>query len=54
VILAPYARAVEAAFATLASDQLELFHSTTGPMPVGVIEAVLVHDEIPPGNPRDW
>jgi cation transport regulator ChaC len=54
VILAPYARAVEAAFATLASDQLELFHSTTGPMPVEVIEAVLVHDAIPPGNPRDW
>jgi len=54
VILAPYVRAVEAAFGTLGSDELELFHSTTGQMPVEAIEAVLVHDAITPGNPRDW
>jgi len=54
VILAPYLRAVEAAFGTLGSDQLDLFNRTTGPPPVEVIEAVLVRDEIPAGNPRDW
>jgi cation transport regulator ChaC len=54
VILAPYVRAVEAAFCSIGSSQLDLFYDTTGPMPVEVIEAVLVHDEIPPGNPRDW
>jgi hypothetical protein len=54
VILASYARAVEAAFGSLGSDQLELFHETTGPPPVEVIEAVLVSDRIPDGNPREW
>lgn len=54
VILAPYLRAVEAGFSSLGPDQLELFRETTGPAPVEVIEAVLVRDEIPPGNPRAW
>jgi hypothetical protein len=54
VILAPYVRAVEGAFGTLGADQLDLFHETTGPAPVEVIEAVLIRDEIPHGNPRDW
>jgi hypothetical protein len=54
VILAPYLRAVEAGFSALGRDQLELFRETTGPIPVEVIEAVLVRDEIPPGNPREW
>jgi cation transport regulator ChaC len=54
VILAPYLRAVESGFSALDADQLELFRETTGPAPVEVIEAVLVHDEIPPGNPREW
>lgn len=54
VILAAYARAVEAAFAALGVGQLELFRATTGPMPVDAIEAVLVRDEIPAGNPREW
>jgi hypothetical protein len=54
VILAPYARAVEAAFESLGADQLDLFHETTGPYPVEVIEAVLVRDRIPAGNPREW
>ena len=54
VILAPYLRAVESAFAALGDDQLELFRETTGDAPVEVIEAVLARDEIPPGNPRDW
>jgi cation transport regulator ChaC len=54
VILASYARAVEAAFGSLGPGQLDLFHETTGPPPVEVIEAVLVSDRIPDGNPRDW
>jgi hypothetical protein len=54
VILAPYARAVEAAFESLGPGQLELFRQTTGPYPVEVIEAILVRDRIPAGNPRDW
>jgi len=54
VILAPYLRAVEAAFGSIGGNQLELFRETTGPVPVEVVEAALVRDEIPPGNPRDW
>jgi hypothetical protein len=54
VILAPYARAVEAAFDSLGAGQLDLFRETTGPRPVKLIEAVLVRDEIPSGNPREW
>jgi cation transport regulator ChaC len=54
VAMAPYLRAIEAAFRTLADGQWELFLKTTGPPPVETIEPVLVRDEIPPGNPRDW
>jgi hypothetical protein len=54
VILAPYVRAVEAAFASIGEEQLDLFHATTDEPPVEVIEAVLLRDEIPPGNPREW
>jgi cation transport regulator ChaC len=54
VILGPYLRAVEGAFASIGAGQLEQFHETTGRPPVEVIEVVLLRDEIPPGNPRDW
>jgi hypothetical protein len=54
VILAPYARSVEAAFDSLGPGQLDRYRETTGPYPVEVIEAVLVRDQIPQGNPRDW
>jgi len=54
VILASYARAVESAFEMLGPGQLELFRHTTDPPPVEVVEGVLVRDEIPAGNPRDW
>jgi hypothetical protein len=54
VILATYARAVDAAFEALGPGQLELFRETTGPHPVEIVEAVLVRDEIPAGNPREW
>ena len=54
VILATYVRAVEAAFETLGPDQLDLFRETTDPHPVEVVEGVLVRDQIPAGNPREW
>ena len=47
VILASYARAVEAAFESLGPGQLELFRETTDPHPVEVVEGVLVRDQIP-------
>ena len=54
VVIAAYLRAVERAFAALGDGQLERFRLTTEPPPVPVSEAVLVHDAIPPGNPRAW
>ncbi|MEK6277791.1 MAG: hypothetical protein AABM29_07255 [Actinomycetota bacterium] len=54
VAMAPYLRAIEAAHRELGDDQWQLFLETTGLPPVEVIEPVLVRDEIPPGNPRDW
>ncbi len=54
VAMAPYLRAIEAAFNVLGDGQWELFLNTTGPPPVEMIEPVLVRDEIPPGNPREW
>jgi hypothetical protein len=54
VAMAPYLRALEAAFTELGPGQWELFLQTTGLPPVETIEARLVRDEIPPGNPREW
>jgi hypothetical protein len=54
VIVAPYLRAVESAFGSIGAAQLQLFRGTTGPVPVEVIEVVLVRDQIPQGNPREW
>lgn len=54
VVLASYVRAVEAAFAELGAEQLELYRATTDPPPVEVVEGVLVDDRIPAGNPREW
>ncbi|OLE35104.1 MAG: hypothetical protein AUG48_11560 [Actinobacteria bacterium 13_1_20CM_3_68_9] len=54
VILASYTRAVEAAFEALGPGELDLFRETTDPRPVDVVEGVLVRDQIPVGNPRDW
>jgi cation transport regulator ChaC len=53
-ILASYARTVEAAFAALGPGHLETFRETTGPPPLEPVEARLIRDEIPPGNPRQW
>jgi hypothetical protein len=54
VAMAPYLRFVEAAFRELGDGEWERFMETTGAPPVEAIEPVLVRDEIPPGNPRDW
>jgi cation transport regulator ChaC len=54
VVIAGYIRALERAFSELGRGEWERFHETTGPPPVEAIEAVLVHDQIPPGNPRQW
>jgi hypothetical protein len=54
VILRPYLETVEAAFAERGPDALALFRETTGEPPVEVIDAVLVRDAIPEGNPRAW
>ena len=54
VVLSPYLRAVEAAFKALGPGELTAFRSSTGRPPVPAVEAVLVRDEIPAGNPRRW
>ncbi len=54
IVIATYPRHVEAAFAALGPDQLDLYRETTPPPPVEVTEATLVADAIPPGNPRAW
>ena len=54
VVLASYLRACEAAFEELGPDELVAFARTTEPAPVPVVEARLVRDEIPEGNPRAW
>ena len=54
VVIEAYVHGIERAFAALGAEQLRLYRETTGPPPVEVIEAVLVRDRIPPGNPREW
>lgn len=54
VAMLPYLRALEAAFRELGEGEWELFLTTTGPPPVETIEPILVRDQIPPGNPREW
>lgn len=54
VILATYAHAVETGFKALGADQFGRYRATTGPYPVELVEATLVIDKIPDGNPRAW
>lgn len=54
VIIARYVGVVEEGFEALGPGELDRFRLTTGPPPVEVVEASLVRDEIPPGNPRGW
>ena len=53
VILATYAAAVETGFEGLGPGELDHYLATT-PYPVERVEATLVIDRIPDGNPRDW
>jgi hypothetical protein len=53
VILATYAAAVETGFERLGPGELEHYLRTT-PYPVDRVEASLVIDKIPEGNPRAW
>jgi cation transport regulator ChaC len=54
VILSTYAAAVEQGFEGLGPGELEHYRLTTGPHPVELVEATLVVDKIPAGNPRAW
>jgi Gamma-glutamyl cyclotransferase, AIG2-like len=53
VILRTYAEAVATGFEALGPGQLEHYRATT-PYPVERVEAELVIDRIPDGNPRAW
>jgi cation transport regulator ChaC len=54
IVITSYLATVEAAFDRLGPGELERFRSTTSPPPVPVVEASLVRDRIPAGNPRAW
>ena len=54
VILASYAETVERAFARLGESARATYLETTLPYPAEVVEAHLVADAIPEGNPRSW
>lgn len=54
VILRRYVDAVESAFAELGPGELARYLATTEVPAVEIIQAELVRDEIPPGNPRAW
>jgi cation transport regulator ChaC len=53
VILETYASAVELGFSKLGNGELEHYRVTT-PYPVERMDATLVVDRIPEGNPRAW
>jgi hypothetical protein len=54
IVIASYPRTIEAAFASHGEAALATYRETTPAPPVEVVEAVLVEDRIPPGNPREW
>lgn len=54
VIIRAYLDAVESAFAALGSSELASFRRSVSPLPAPVVEAHLLADRIPPGNPRAW
>lgn len=53
IILATYAEVVERGFEALGPGELDHYLRTT-PHPVERVEATLVIDQIPEGNPRAW
>ena len=54
VVLRSYVAAVEAAFAELGQEDLDAYIASTEAPAADVVEARLVRDQIPPGNPREW
>ncbi|GIK76950.1 MAG: gamma-glutamylcyclotransferase [Thermoleophilia bacterium] len=54
VIIAAYEATVKAAFAALGSGELDRYLATTSLCAVERIDAELVADRIPAGNPRRW
>lgn len=54
IIIASYVEACKAAFDELGPGAWERFLATTGEFPAPVVDARLVVDEIPEGNPRAW
>ncbi len=54
IIMATYVEACRAAFDELGPQGWEQFMATTGAFPAPVVDARLVADEIPEGNPRGW
>ena len=54
MILRTYAEAVESAFARLGPGQRLEYLRTTDSQPVDLVDAHLVSDRIPEGNPRAW
>lgn len=54
VVLRSYVTAVELAFEHLGRGELDAFRASTDPPPTEPVEAHLVRDRIPPGNPRSW
>ena len=54
IVIASYVEACKAAFEELGPGAWEQFEATTGEPPVPVVEARLVADAIPEGNPRAW
>jgi hypothetical protein len=54
IIIASYVEACEAAFNELGPGEWRTFLATTGEFAAPVVDARLVVDEIPAGNPRAW
>jgi hypothetical protein len=54
VVLRSYVSAVEAAFDALGPGALAAYSASTDPPAAEIVDARLIRDEIPPGNPREW
>lgn len=54
VVLRSYVAAVEAAFDSLGPGELAAYSASTELPGAEVVDARLIRDQIPAGNPRDW
>jgi cation transport regulator ChaC len=54
VIIRSYLAAVESAFEALGPRDLERLRASIAALPAPVVDARLIRDEIPAGNPREW